>query len=114
MGKLKLTLLGCARGWAPLGTVGLFLKMCARDELPGQILGIFHDGRDDEVRDPIGFIRAVVILGENRISPIRHAVLSKIARAQMGGDNFERTSASGTCRSRRSPTSAAAAAGHLP
>src|SRR5580658_4018996 len=53
-GVSKILLGGAGRG-TEFGTIGFFLEMSAGDELPREILRIVDDGRDNQVRNPIGF-----------------------------------------------------------
>ena len=59
-------LLGRAGRWTKLGAIRFFLEMGAGDKLTRQILGILHDGRDDQVGDAVGFVGPVVIFGACR------------------------------------------------
>src|ERR1700677_686313 len=66
---------GTGRGF-PSRSVGLFPEVCTGNEGLVQILWVLNDAGDDQPGIAIRLLRAGVILGENRVRTIRHAIFA--------------------------------------
>src|SRR5438552_7026519 len=78
-----------ARLWIPLRRVWFALEVSAREVLLAKVFRIV-DGRQHG--QPVAAVRGepIEILGDARVLAVRDAVLSEVAFAQIGRDDFER------------------------
>src|SRR2546430_2626538 len=76
---------------APFGSVRFLLEMCAGEKLLLKVLGIVHDGANDQQCFAVRFRDLVDILGQHGIRTVGNSVLAQIARLHASRYQMELT-----------------------
>src|SRR5712691_2407785 len=84
---------GRARLGVPTGSLGKLLELRARDEALRQIPRIVDDRGDNQPLVAVGRRVAVVVLRQDRIPAVWHAVLTQVSRTHVGCDDLQTASA---------------------